>query len=543
MNGNPNTFSRAVKFFKNGDVKAAETLCQTIPPQSSDYPEAIHLLGLIAFQTGKTDEALSKINQAIVLAPNNPALHNSYGSLLFRLGRFAEAEPSLRKAVDLAPELIDPIVNLGNALLSLGRPAEAEDAFRRALVLQPNLSDIHSNLGIALRDLGRLDEAAEVLRASLALNPDQMEAVYALGEVLCSLGQMAEAETAFRLVVEAVPSFIPAQTALTQTLYAQQKHEDAIEALDRVRALAPDHPLVDFATRLIYSDVIPGWHLSMINDLERNDAYRKAVERAVEPGMSVLEIGTGSALVAMFAARAGAQLVVTCEVNPLLARVAEETVTRNGFTGKICVVPKISTLLRVGVDLPEPADVFISELINIGMLAPNMLPVLRHARTHLVKPNAKIIPAAARVYGQLIQCDELARINPARQIEGFDLSAFDRFRPPGYGQIDLASDSHIMLSDPFTALDFDFRVDMPDSGRRDFCVKAAVDGLCHGIVFWFDLMLDEETTYSSASRARTNHWKQAIQFFERPLSVSVGDEIDVAATYNKTCILFIAAGT
>ena len=59
--------------------------------------------------------------------------------------------------------------------------------------------------------------------------------------------------------------------------------------------------------------------------------------------------------------------------------------------------------LKLGQDLPDKADVFVSELINIGMLAPNMIPVLQHARENLVKPGGKIIPAAAIVYGALIE--------------------------------------------------------------------------------------------------------------------------------------------
>ena len=61
----------------------------------------------------------------------------------------------------------------------------------------------------------------------------------------------------------------------------------------------------------------------MINDDERNAAYERALARAVTPDSVVFEIGTGSGLVAMMAARAGARLVVTCEAVPVLAEGVE----------------------------------------------------------------------------------------------------------------------------------------------------------------------------------------------------------------------------
>jgi hypothetical protein len=284
--------------------------------------------------------------------------------------------------------------------------------------------------------------------------------------------------------------------------------------------------------------MIPAWHIPMINDEERNVAYERALRRAVKPGDIVLEVGTGSGLVAMMAARAGAKLVVTCEAVPILAEVAKQTVERNGLSDKVRVLSKRSTQVTLEEDLPERADIFVSELINVGMLAPNMLPIIQHARVNLCKPDARVIPESAVVWAALIQCDHLARINPVKQVDGFDMSAFDIFRTPGYIQIDLGADPHQMLSDRFRALDFDFRVAMKDADLHALAVTANAAGTCHGIAFWFDLVLDKQTIYRSESRSRTNHWKQAVNFFPDPIKVKPGDRLDVAAGYDTTRIFF-----
>lgn len=346
------------------------------------------------------------------------------------------------------------------------------------------------------------------------------------------------------MVIAAAPRFVPAHVGLAHTLQSLDRANEAVEAIEAARAITPDHPLVQFTRRLIYSNAVPGWHLPMINDFERNDAYEAALKRAVTPDSLVLEIGTGSGIVAMMAARAGARKVVTCEVNPILARIARETVANNGYADRIDVVPKLSTRLSVGEggDLPEKADVFVSELINIGMLAPRMLSVLQHARTHLVKPGGAIIPRASTVYAMLVETPELARINPVKTIGGFDMSTFDVFRSPGYQQIDLGAETHTPLSAAFTALDFDFTRNMPEEGTREIAVEITAEGTCHGVAFWFDLHMDEEVTYSSESRARTNHWKQAMTYLETPIRVRPGDRLTIVARYDNNQISFGVGG-
>lgn len=538
------TLLDAIRLFRANDLGGAEAACRALLASDPHNAQVLHLLGLVAAHTGHPDAALELLGKAIAEQGNDPSFHNSRGSLLFQLGRAAEAEEAFRAGIVLNDRLPELHGNLGNALKALSRLEEAEAAFRTALALRSDAPEMHNFLGTTLRELGRLDEAQTHFRCALDLAPDYLEARYNLAEALSTRGELEEAASSFRKVIEAAPRFVPAHVGLAHTLQSLDRANEAVEAIEAARAIAPDHPLVQFTRRLIYSNAVPGWHLPMINDVERNEAYDAALKRAVTPGSLVLEIGTGSGIVAMMAARAGAKRVVTCEVNPILARVARETVAHNGYGDRVSVVPKLSTQLSVGAggDLPEKADVFVSELINIGMLAPRMLSVLQHARTHLVKPGGAIIPRASTVYAMLVETPELARINPVKTIDGFDMSTFDVFRSPGYQQIDLGADAHTPLSAGFTALEFDFTRNMPEEGEREITVEITAEGTCHGVAFWFDLFMDEEVVYRSESRARTNHWKQAMTFLEPPIQVRPGDRLTVVARYDNNQISFGIGG-
>lgn len=526
-----------------GRLDDARAGCEQVLASEPDNAIALHWAAVIAYQQGAAPDAvLGQIERAIALDDGEALYHNSRGALLYALGRDLEAAESFHRSVQLNDKDGPVWNNLGNALLRLNRVEDAESCYRQALNAAPGLISAINNLGVALKRRGQLDKALICFREAVLHKPDFLDAHFNFGELQYHLDMIAEAEGEFRRCIELNPDFQQAYASLAQCLHDQGKRDEALELLRQAQARFPDDQDVEFMLRLQFSSVAPAWHIPMVNDDERNQAYDLALRRAVTPGALVLEIGTGSGLVAMMAARAGAGRVVSCEVLPLMADIAREVVAKNGLSERITIITRKSTQLKVGADLPDRADVFVSELINIGMLSPNMLPVLQHARENLLKPNARIIPAAAIVHAALIEAPQLSRVNPVRQISGFDLSPLDKLRSPGYAQIDMAADLVRQLSQPFRALEFDFRQNMPERDAKLLQVTATSAGIVHGIAFWFDLIMDEEIVYSSASPARTNHWKQAAEFFPQPVAVQPGDRLTIVAAYDNTRIQFSNTG-
>jgi tetratricopeptide (TPR) repeat protein len=536
------TLQAALAAISEGRLDEARQGFERVLAGDPDNALALHWAAVIAYQQGGApDVVLGQIDRAIALDGEQAVFHNSRGALLYALGRDLDAAESFHRSVQLNDQDGAVWNNLGNALLRLNRVDEAENCYRQALAATPGLISAINNLGVALKRRGRLDKALICFREAILHMPDFQDAHFNLGELYYHLDMVPEAEAEFRRCIELNPDLRQAQASLAQCLHDQGKRDEALTLLREAHARFPDDEDIDFMLRLQFSSIAPAWHIPMVNDDERNQAYDQALRRAVKPGDLVLEIGTGSGLVAMMAARAGAERVVTCEVLPLMADIAREVIHKNGLAERITVLTKKSTQLQVGTDLPKRADVFVSELINIGMLSPNMIPVLQHARETLLKPDARIIPAAAVVYGALIEAPQLARINPVRQVSGFDLSPLDKLRSPGYAQIDMAADLVRQVSQPFKALEFDFRTDLPDRDVRMLQVIATSSGIVHGIAFWFDLLMDEDAVYSSASTTRTNHWKQAAEFFPQPIAVQAGDRFLVIAGYDNTRIFFKSA--
>lgn len=531
--------NKATAALEEGRLEEASAICATLIAADPANAQAIHLLGVIAYQSGGSiSEARELIERAIGLEPNDSKFYNSRGALQYAQGNTQDAAVDFRRATQLAPNDSMAWNNLGNALLKLNDVAEAEQAFRRALARQPAPVAAINNLGVALKRRGQFDKALICFREAILQDSSYVDAHFNMGEMLYQLDQIEASADHFRRAIEVDVNCAPAYASLAQVLHDLHRPDEALDILQQGLARLPEDPDLNFALRLQLSSVVPAWHLPMINDDERNQAYQEALERSVKPGDLVLEIGTGSGIVAMMAARAGAGKVVTCEVLPAIAMLAKDVIARNKYDDRITVVVKKSTQLKVGEDLPDKADVFVSELLNVGLLAPNMISVIRHARENLVKPGARIIPQAAQVYGTLLQCDHLGRINPVREIAGFDMSPMDRMRSPGYAQIDLAADPHARLSEAFEIFGFDFRADLNETGRRALDIMATAPGTCHGIAFWFDLQMDDDVVYHSSSRARTNHWKQAMHFFPQPVTVRPGQIVRLVAHYDATRIFF-----
>ena len=133
----------------------------------------------------------------------------------------------------------------------------------------------------------------------------------------------------------------------------------------------------------------PYIHIKMLNDSERTGNYVAAIRESVRPGDIVVDLGTGTGVLAIAAAQAGAAHVYAVESGEMMAQIARENVARNGFQDKITVLQGWST----HIDLPQKADILISEIIGNEPLGEHVIGYTTDAVQRWLKPDARLLPS------------------------------------------------------------------------------------------------------------------------------------------------------
>lgn len=555
----------AVDHHTAGRLAEAETLYGRILDAVPGQPDALHLLGVLSAQCGYPDRAIALIRHAVAVNGNVPDYHSNLANALRAAGRIAEVPTVLRRAALLAPPEARRWSDLGMAHRQNGNVGASRPAFEAALLLAPADAQALHTLALACETLddpraalaahsraaalspslrsSRLAAAAlharfgdataadRILSALIADAPDLAAAHHNRAALLQEQGRMAEAAAGFRTALALDPADPDAWYALATLDKEAQRLGPAAARYRRALAVRPDFEEAHLDLRFLQSREIPSWHFTMLADSARNEAYRRAIEKAVTPGCRVLEIGTGAGLLALIAARAGAGEVHTCELSAPLAAVARGVVADNGYADRVTVHHKRSNELRVGADLPDRADILVSEILDSGLLGEGHAPSVRLAVAELLKPGATVIPAAATLWAVPIEAPALAATHPIRSVCGFDLSRLEAYRNPAYSALSLNDLPHRRLAEPAMVARFDL-ANPPLPGPVGDCTFAiTAPGTVHAVAFWYDLHLDAEITVSTGPEGECRHWLQAVQFFDRTVDTAPGDILPARMRY------------
>jgi protein O-GlcNAc transferase len=182
-----------VQLHLSGRLDEAEAVYRRILATQAGNPDALHLLGVIAYQRKRYDEAVDLIDRAIAFGKRVPDYRNNLGNVFLAQGKLKEAEACYRKALKLNPKYADAHNNLGNVLREQGKLREAVDSYQRALKLDATRPEIHNNLGMALDSLGRVEEGIEHYKDAVRLKPDFCDAYSNLGAAYKTQGKLNEA--------------------------------------------------------------------------------------------------------------------------------------------------------------------------------------------------------------------------------------------------------------------------------------------------------------------------------------------------------------
>lgn len=288
----------------------------------------------------------------------------------------------------------------------------------------------------------------------------------------------------------------------------------------------------------------PAIHIRMLDDIHRTESYLAAIAESVCPEDIVVDLGTGSGVLAMAAARSGARHVYAIEASPSMCEVARRNFEINGLADRITLLQGLSTQ----VTMPEPADLLVSEIIGSDPYAEGVLAYIRDAAERLCKPEARFIPCSmvvlclpvtipGEMWRQISATPEaLAEWQDRYQLDFSGLASL--VRDPERPLVQVPSHKAAawkQLAEPTPVARIDFGHGQKESLRFETTVEVRESGLADGILAYFDLDLAPGVQVTTRPRAdyRPNSWATTIWAVSPPIEVKAGDVLGLRYSLNR----------
>ncbi|XP_067853821.1 protein arginine N-methyltransferase 7 isoform X2 [Heptranchias perlo] len=316
-----------------------------------------------------------------------------------------------------------------------------------------------------------------------------------------------------------------------------------------------------------HQEIARSSYADMLHDKDRNEKYysgiRAAVRRVKARGQRaiVLDIGTGTGLLSMMAARAGADYCYAIEVFKPMADVAVKIVDKNGFSNKIKVINKHSTEVTVGPDgdMLCRANILVTELFDTELIGEGALPSYEHAHKYLVQEECEAVPHRATVYAQLVESERMWAWNKVLPIHvRLEGSKVEKVIVPPRDmqvcagspcvydiQLNQVNRNHFTTLTEVTEM---FRVDFSKAvssslARHTVQVRATASGQAQVVLSWWDMDMDPEGNIKCTMAPYwvhptpnniqwRDHWMQCVYFLAEELPVQEGECLHISAMHD-----------
>ncbi|XP_069687860.1 protein arginine N-methyltransferase 7-like isoform X2 [Periplaneta americana] len=312
----------------------------------------------------------------------------------------------------------------------------------------------------------------------------------------------------------------------------------------------------------------------MLHDTERNQKYYIGVKRAIEKMHSmgkkahVLDIGTGTGLLSMMAAKSGADTIVACEAFHPMAECAKKVINENGLEDKIVIIPKRSTDMTVGVgqDMEHRANILVTEVFDTELIGEGAISTFIHAHEELLEKDSIVVPSSATVYVQVVGSQLAQNWNRLQPIADIDRTTLLLDTPEKVQQCPGAAAVHdIQLSQfpkdqfntiipPTPVFRFDWSGKVPLARERSNALNlvSSGNGVAQVVFMWWDLVMDvhEEIILSCAPvwahpmsdnekmLPWRDHWMQAVYYLPSEIPVTKGDKLVLISQHDEYSFWF-----
>jgi protein arginine N-methyltransferase 1 len=282
-------------------------------------------------------------------------------------------------------------------------------------------------------------------------------------------------------------------------------------------------------------------HQEMLSDVVRTEAYRDSMykNKHLFKDKIVMDIGCGTGILSMFAAKSGAKHVYAIEMADVY-KVAQEIVKKNGFGDKITILNGKVEEVKLPV---EKVDIIVSEWMGYLLLFEGMFDSVLWARDKYLAPGGMLFPDRAVI--KLAGLDDLKFNADKRQLYRnqfqCNLSRMNEFvllEP----LVDICNSDAIMTNESIIA-----DIDLMTCTLEDldffagYHLKVNKKGFISGFVSWFDVYFSygkHPIILSTSPFEEDTHWKQGIMYLKTDLPVEEDDEIKGSVIFSKCKVNF-----
>jgi tetratricopeptide (TPR) repeat protein len=231
--------ANAVNAHRQGKRDTARALYEGVLRIDPGHHDALHLLGVIAYETRDHDLAVDLIRRALETYEPNPAAYVNLGLALQALERNEEARACFDRAVALDSSNAGAWLGKGDILIRLGEDEPARGSYEQALLLNPRNPHGWRALGAILVRLGRHADAVRSYDQTVMLDPQDATSFYHRGNALSHLGQPDEAMTSFERAIELDPEHAQALHQRGALQFERGDPDDALASFDAALKIEP----------------------------------------------------------------------------------------------------------------------------------------------------------------------------------------------------------------------------------------------------------------------------------------------------------------
>ncbi len=272
----------------------------------------------------------------------------------------------------------------------------------------------------------------------------------------------------------------------------------------------------------------------MVSDRPRTNAFAAAIREVVQPGYIVLDVGTGTGILAMLAAKAGARHVHAVDLTDI-ADAAIDLVNANGLSDQVEVFRGQASELQ----LDQKVDLIISEWLGNAAYTEGMLPAVLAARDHNLAPTGHMLPAGVRLL--IAPLDEPILYHSEgpgfwrAPIHGLDFSSLQELELSQGRSIQIRIERAAVLAPGQAFLELDLKTAAAEDAWFEGQLRfdSVRDGVLNGFCLWFEADLSPNVMLDTGPFSPETHWAQTYMSFpSRPVRAGERFEVRVEFSYD-----------